>query len=59
MSTRSAYEEERQGYALTLNQVKTIRWALLVLRAHPERGAAELSVDEIVELENFLTWRAR
>ena len=45
-----------QAFALTLNEVKTIRWALLVLRAHPERGGAELSYDEIVELERKFFW---
>ena len=48
---------ERQGFALSLAEVQTIRWALLVLRAHPERGGAELGSDAIVELERKLIWR--
>lgn len=46
------------SYDFTLDEVKTIRWALLVLRAHWSKATVELSTEDIVALENRLLWPA-
>jgi hypothetical protein len=50
MSTSNSYD-------LTMDEVRAIRWALLYVRSKAPQSVVELSVDQLVELENKFVWR--
>lgn len=58
MSTTAQPVRHAVAYNLTMDEVTTIKWALLVLRAHWSKATVELSTEEIVALENRLFWPA-